>query len=59
MDGGAWWAAVHGVARVGHNLATKLEQQLYILCTILGIYMCYLILTTPLLTLFYSKAQKV
>ena len=19
MDGGAWWAAVHGVARVGHN----------------------------------------
>ena len=19
VDGGAWWAAVHGVARVGHN----------------------------------------
>ena len=19
MDGGAWWAAVHGVATVGHN----------------------------------------
>ena len=19
MDGGAWWAAVHGVARVGHD----------------------------------------
>ena len=23
MDRGAWWAAVHGVARVGHNIATK------------------------------------
>ena len=23
MDRGAWWAAVHGVARVGYNLATK------------------------------------
>ena len=19
MDGGAWWAAVHGIARVGHD----------------------------------------
>ena len=23
MDRGAWWAIVHGVARVGHYLATK------------------------------------
>ena len=23
MDRGAWWALVHGVARVGHDLATK------------------------------------
>ena len=23
MDSGAWWATVHGVARVGHDLATK------------------------------------
>ena len=23
MDKGAWWTTVHGVARVGHNLATK------------------------------------
>ena len=22
MDGGAWWATVHGVARVGHNFVT-------------------------------------
>ena len=22
-DRGAWWATVHGVARVGHGLATK------------------------------------
>ena len=22
-DKGAWWAIVHGVTRVGHNLATK------------------------------------
>ena len=24
MDRGAWWATVHGVATVGHNLMTKL-----------------------------------
>ena len=23
MDRGAWWATVHGVARVRHDLATK------------------------------------
>ena len=23
MDRGAWWATVHGVTRVGYNLATK------------------------------------
>ena len=32
MNKGAWWATVHGVARVGHkklnnNLATKQKQQ--------------------------------
>ena len=26
-DRGAWWAAVHGVARVGHHLATKSPPQ--------------------------------
>ena len=26
MDRGAWQATVHGVARVGHNLATKLPR---------------------------------
>ena len=25
-DRGAWWATVHGVSRVGHNLATKQQQ---------------------------------
>ena len=25
MDGGAWWAVVHGVARVGHDWATSLS----------------------------------
>ena len=24
MDRGAWWATVHGVARAGHDLVTKL-----------------------------------
>ena len=23
MDGGAWWATVHGVARIEHNLVIK------------------------------------
>ena len=25
MDRGAWWAAVHGVTRVGHDLVTSLS----------------------------------
>ena len=25
MDGGAWWAAVHGVVRIGHDWATSLS----------------------------------
>ena len=25
MDGGAWWAAIHGVARVGHDWETSLS----------------------------------
>ena len=28
MDRGAWWATVHGVAKVGHDLATKLLKKL-------------------------------
>ena len=27
MDGGAWWATVHGVATVGHDLVTKPSPQ--------------------------------
>ena len=27
MDRGAWWAIVHGVARVGHDLATKERER--------------------------------
>ena len=27
MDREAWWATVPGVARVGHNLLTKQQQQ--------------------------------
>ena len=27
MVGGAWWAIVHGVATVGHDLATKPSSQ--------------------------------
>ena len=26
MDRGGWWAIVHGVARVGHDLAIKQQQ---------------------------------
>ena len=28
MDRGAWWATVHGVTRVGHNLLTKSHKVL-------------------------------
>ena len=27
MNRGAWWVTVQGVARVGHNLATKQQQR--------------------------------
>ena len=27
MDRGAWWATVHGIVRVRHELATKQDQQ--------------------------------
>ena len=30
MDRGAWWATVHGVPRVGHDLATKPPPPPYI-----------------------------
>ena len=30
MDRGAWQATVHGVARVGHDLATKEREILYL-----------------------------
>ena len=29
MDRGAWWATVHGVARVGHDLSTKPPPPFY------------------------------
>ena len=29
MDGGAWWATVHGVARVRYDLVTKQQQQTF------------------------------
>ena len=31
MDRGAWLAAVHGVAQVGHDLAAKPPPYLYLL----------------------------
>ena len=31
MDRGAWWATVHGVTRVGHDLATRQQQAPYIM----------------------------
>ena len=32
MDGGAWWAEVHGVARVGHDWATSLSLFTFMHC---------------------------
>ena len=29
MDRGAWWATVHGVTRVRHDLVTKLQHHHY------------------------------
>ena len=27
MDRGAWWATVHGIARVGHDLVTRERER--------------------------------
>ena len=32
MDRGAWQATIHGVARVGHDLATKEREKIEIDC---------------------------
>ena len=39
MNRAAWWAIVHGVARVGHDLATKLPQSL--VCVLLSLQVVY------------------
>ena len=31
MDRGAWWVTVHGVTKVGHDLATEHQQQLLLM----------------------------
>jgi len=33
MDRGAWWTRVYGVARVGHNLATKPPASIQRFCS--------------------------
>ena len=40
MDKGAWQATVHGVARVGHDLVTKLLLFIYLFLTALGLHCC-------------------
>ena len=40
MDRGAWWATVHGDARVGHDLATKQQKQQDIVLKVLPIRKC-------------------
>ena len=35
IDRGAWWATVHGIPRVGHDLVTKQQQQLHFIQVIL------------------------
>ena len=42
MDRGAWWATVHGVARVRRDLATKPYQEVYF--TSIPTYFLYIIL---------------
>ena len=31
MDRGAWWATIHGAARVGHDLETKLPPPTFVM----------------------------
>ena len=42
MDRGAWWVIAHGIARVGHNLATK-PPTLMLLSCFSRVRLCYLI----------------
>ena len=32
MDRGAWWATIHGAARVGHDLETKPPPPPFVMC---------------------------
>ena len=36
LDRGTWWATVHGVARVGHDLATKPPPKIHMILSIMG-----------------------
>ena len=36
MGRGAWWAPVHGVARIGHNLETELDGMGKMVMKVLG-----------------------
>ena len=36
LDRGAWWATVHGVTRVGHDLATKPPPKIHMILPIMG-----------------------
>ena len=38
MDRGTWQATVHGVARVGHDLATKPPNLLYVSQVSINVY---------------------
>ena len=39
MDRGAWWAAVHGIVRVGRDLVTKQQYLLHSFSILLIIYL--------------------
>ena len=37
MDRGAWWATVHGVTKVGYNLATETKKPNHLLALCISI----------------------
>ena len=39
MDRGAWWAAVHGIVRVGRDLVTKQQYLLHSFSILLIVYL--------------------
>ena len=55
IDRGAWWTTVHGVARVGHDLATKSSSSPFHLAYVFQFFCLFLLFFLKLLSSVVEK----